>query len=185
MSTQVQTKVKLETSIWNNLILEFIFYINEKQAFLQEKIIEIQEFGINIGEKITNHILSFGNKSKLEEQDVIKFISNDVFSYIYKPTSKTLSNNKKTYMFEVDDLPIIVPYINDKVPSQKNEVFIDLILQVYCGIIKGCLKIFDLESIVSSNYKYDILYHNLISSKRHESNPITFTIYILQVAVQI
>ena len=116
----------------------------------------------------------------MEEHDAIKFISHDVFNFIFKPVSKTLSNNKKTYIYEMDEFPILYPFIIDKDITTQNTEIIDLIMNYYAGMIKGGLKVLDIESIVTGSFRYDVLYKNISLQSKAEQYPLMFTINILQ-----
>jgi hypothetical protein len=174
-------KEKININFWNLIILESIKYINNKQLQALDKQQEIQELGLKVGEKSTNLLLSnIGGKIKMEEHDAIKFISHDVLNFIFKPASKTSSKSKNTYIYEMDEFPILYPFIIDKDVSMQNTEIIDLILNYYAGIIKGGLKVLNIESIVTGSFKYDVLYKNTSLQSKADQYPLRFTITILQ-----
>lgn len=173
---------KLPINSINLLVFETIKYIQNKKLTNREKLIEIDMFGQQLGEKVMNYLLvNLIKKDSLDKNNCINFISNEFWSFIFsKPVTKlSVSNNNKMFFFEVEEINIFIPLVSNK--QQNNEEFSNFenILVFISGIIKGALKLFNIESIVVGSFKYDILYQSVINQVRADKYPFNFNINIL------
>lgn len=169
------------------VVFETIKYINSKNITPREKLAQMEEFGLRIGERIVNFLMNkIGGKSKMETEEIIKFISNKVWQYVFpKPVNKVQTNKKGFYFYEVDDIYLFYPLVRDKEPTTEDMVIADYILTFLSGMIKGSLSVFNIESIVNGVCKFDILYTELLFGFEKGKNegstifPFQFNIMIL------
>jgi hypothetical protein len=174
-------KASISSTTLNLIVYETIKYIKSKNISNREKILQIEEFGLKIGDKIVNYLLnSLGGKTKMEEEEIVQFIAKEVWQYIFtKPVAAKSFNRKGVYNFEVDDLQLFTPLIQNKDQSINDVTSFEFLLSYITGIIKGCLLSFNIQSLVSSQYRYDVLYTNIRGQNKSDKYPFSFTITIL------
>ena len=175
----------IHNSIFNLMIYEVVKYIHSKNITPKDKIIQLEEFGFQIGERIVNFILNKqGGKNKLESDEIIRFVSKEVWSFIFpNPIPKVTTNKKGHFFYEVDDINLFYSIVREKQPTTEDVVISEYIISFLCGVIKGALKVFDLESIVNGQIKFDLVYNDLLSkgfgttSTEQTIKPYVFTIF--------
>lgn len=153
----------LNNSTFKLIIFEMIKYIDSKNIQPKEKLSQLEESGMRVGERIVNLILNkLGGKNKLETKDVIMFISNKVWNYIFpKQVSKIHSNSKGGFFFYIDEIYLFTSLVRSREPNKDDMIIFDYILTFLSGVIKGSLQVFEINSLVNGICKYDILYNEL------------------------
>ena len=156
-------------SIFHMLTLETINYILKKTNIdSKQKLIEIEEIGNHLGERIANHLqnnnsLTGTNSStKMEVDDVMKFLGRDVWLFLFgKQIAKLQTNRKGTFLIDVEELKFHHSLISEKTPLQ--EEILENILAFVSGIIKGVLGAFNIECNVTAGFKSQVIVANLLS----------------------
>lgn len=176
-----ETKGQVPNISFSLLVYETIKYINSKNILPRDKLIEIEEFGSRIGERIVNLLLNqtTGVKAKMETHDIIKFIGNQVWEFIFpKPISKISTNKNDVYIFEINEINLFIPVVRDKEPTTEDMVLADFLLNFLSGMIKGALQVFEVEALVNGSFKFDVLYKDLVEGKR-DSAAFSFNLTLL------
>ena len=110
----------IQDSVFLLMTYESIKYILSKQIEKKEKKDEIEELGINFGEKATNHLMNNNvnegnNNSKKITDYILIFITRNVWEYIFKDENRKLKSDKKgVYYINSGDLKLYNYLITNK-----------------------------------------------------------------------
>ncbi len=146
------------------MVNESIQYIFSKKLDKKTQKQEIEELGIQLGEKVTNNLLNT-DKSRvtLEKNSVynyFQFITKNVWEFIFQDQNCQLTkeNEGANYLITSGDIKLYNYLVTEK--GNQNDPKLEAILNFICGIIKGALNVFNIECIVTpnvSNYSKQIV----------------------------
>ena len=174
----------IKDSVFLLMTYESIKYILSKQIEKKEKKDEIEELGINFGEKATNHLMNnnvnegYNNSKKITDYILI-FITRNVWEYIFKDENRKLKSDKKgVYYINSGDLKLYNYLITNK--DFQNDEILESIIWFISGILRGALLAFNIESLVTGSVK---LWTNDDSDSKNKINEsylvFTFAINIV------
>ncbi len=174
----------IQDSVFLLMTYESIKYILSKQIEKKEKKDEIEELGINFGEKATNHLMNNNvnegnNNSKKITDYILIFITRNVWEYIFKDENRKLKSDKKgVYYINSGDLKLYNYLITNK--DFQNDEILESIIWFISGILRGALLAFNIESLVTGSVK---LWTNDDSDSKNKINEsylvFTFAINIV------
>ena len=174
----------IQDSVFLLMKYESIKYILSKQIEKKEKKDEIEELGINFGEKATNHLMNNNvnegnNNSKKITDYILIFITRNVWEYIFKDENRKLKSDKKgVYYINSGDLKLYNYLITNK--DFQNDEILESIIWFISGILRGALLAFNIESLVTGSVK---LWTNDDSDSKNKINEsylvFTFAINIV------
>ena len=174
----------IQDSVFLLMTYESIKYILSKQIEKKEKKDEIEELGINFGEKATNHLMTNNvnegnNNSKKITDYILIFITRNVWEYIFKDENRKLKSDKKgVYYINSGDLKLYNYLITNK--DFQNDEILESIIWFISGILRGALLAFNIESLVTGSVK---LWTNDDSDSKNKINEsylvFTFAINIV------
>ena len=147
----------IQDSVFLLMTYESIKYILSKQIEKKEKKDEIEELGINFGEKATNHLMNNNvnegnNNSKKITDYILIFITRNVWEYIFKDENRKLKSDKKgVYYINSGDLKLYNYLITNK--DFQNDEILESIIWFISGILRGALLAFNIESLVTGSTK--------------------------------
>ena len=147
----------IQDSVFLLMTYESIKYILSKQIEKKEKKDEIEELGINFGEKATNHLMNNNvnegnNNSKKITDYILIFITRNVWEYIFKDENRKLKSDKKgVYYINSGDLKLYNYLITNK--DFQNDEILESIIWFISGILRGALLAFNIESLVTGTTK--------------------------------
>ena len=151
----MQTQENVCDSLFILLVNESIQYVFSKQLDKKSQKQEIEELGIQLGEKVTNNLLNT-DKSRvtLEKNSVynyFQFITKNVWEFIFQDQNCQLTkeNEGANYLITSGDIKLYNYLVTEK--GNQNDAKLEAILNFICGIIKGALNVFNIECIVSPN----------------------------------
>ena len=151
----MQSQQDVYDSLFILMVNESIQYIFSKKLDKKTQKQEIEELGIQLGEKVTNNLLNT-DKSRvtLEKNSVynyFQFITKNVWEFIFQDQNCQLTkeNEGANYLITSGDIKLYNYLVTEK--GNQNDVKLEAILNFICGIIKGALNVFNIECIVSPN----------------------------------
>ena len=148
---------EIQDSSFILLVYESINYILSKKIEKKEKNEQIEQLGINLGEKVT-HFLMNDPKNDSEKfigsDNILNLIFNEVWYFIFKNKNNFL-NKEQTgiYKFTCSNFKLYNYLIVDR--SFKLDEKLNAILKFSCGILKGALNAFNIDSLINYNIKDD------------------------------
>ena len=151
----MQSQQDVYDSLFILMANESIQYIFSKKLDKKTQKQEIEELGIQLGEKVTNNLLN-SDKSRvtLEKNSVynyFQFITKNVWEFIFQDQNCQLTkeNEGANYLITSGDIKLYNYLVTEK--GNQNDAKLEAILNFICGIIKGALNVFNIECIVSPN----------------------------------
>ena len=151
----MQSQQDVYDSLFILMVNESIQYIFSKKLDKKTQKQEIEELGIQLGEKVTNNLLNT-DKSRvtLEKNSVynyFQFITKNVWEFIFQDQNcqVTKENEGANYLITSGDIKLYNYLVTEK--GNQNDAKLEAILNFICGIIKGALNVFNIECIVSPN----------------------------------
>ena len=151
----MQSQQDVYDSLFILMVNESIQYIFSKKLDKKTQKQEIEELGIQLGEKVTNNLLNT-DKSRvtLEKNSVynyFQFITKNVWEFIFQDQNCQLTkeNDGANYLITSGDIKLYNYLVTEK--GNQNDAKLEAILNFICGIIKGALNVFNIECIVSPN----------------------------------
>ena len=151
----MQSQQDVYDSLFILLVNESIKYVFSKKLDKKAQKQEIEELGIQLGEKVTNNLLN-SDKSRviLEKNSVdnyFQFITKCVWEFIFQDSNCQLTkeNEGANYLITSGDIKLYNYLVTEK--GNQNDQKLEAILNFICGIIKGALNVFNIECIVSPN----------------------------------
>ena len=151
----MQSQQDVYDSLFILMVNESIQYIFSKKLDKKTQKQEIEELGIQLGEKVTNNLLNT-DKSRvtLEKNSVynyFQFITKNVWEFIFQDQNCQLTkeNEGANYLITSGDIKLYNYLVTEK--GNQNDAKLEAILNFICGIIKGALNVFNIECIVSPN----------------------------------
>ena len=151
----MQSQQDVYDSLFILMVNESIQYIFSKKLDKKTQKQEIEELGIQLGEKVTNNLLN-SDKSRvtLEKNSVynyFQFITKNVWEFIFQDQNCQLTkeNEGANYLITSGDIKLYNYLVTEK--GNQNDAKLEAILNFICGIIKGALNVFNIECIVSPN----------------------------------
>ena len=153
-------------TIFHFMIFETLNYIIKKENIeIKEKLLQIDELGCHLGERITNHLLNKNNMStntKMEVDEILKFLGRDVWLFIFnKQITKLQTNRKGTFLIDCDELKFHHSLITEK--NGPTDI-LEHTLCLISGIIKGVLNTFNYESNVNATFKLGPIINLLLNN---------------------
>jgi hypothetical protein len=151
----MQSQQDVYDSLFILLVNESIQYVFSKNLDKKSQKQEIEELGIQLGEKVTNNLLnSDKSRATLEKNSVdnyFQFISKNVWEFIFQDSNCQLTkeNEGANYLITSGDIKLYNYLVTEK--GNQNDQKLEAILNFICGIIKGALNVFNIECIVSPN----------------------------------
>ena len=151
----MQSQQDVYDSLFIFLVNESIQYVFSKNLDKKTQKQEIEELGIQLGEKVTNNLLnSDKSRATLEKNSVdnyFQFISKNVWEFIFQDSNCQLTkeNEGANYLITSGDIKLYNYLVTEK--GNQNDQKLEAILNFICGIIKGALNVFNIECIVSPN----------------------------------
>ena len=149
----MQSQQDVYDSLFILMVNESIQYIFSKKLDKKTQKQEIEELGIQLGEKVTNNLLNT-DKSRvtLEKNSVynyFQFITKNVWEFIFQDQNCQLTkeNEGANYLITSGDIKLYNYLVTEK--GNQNDAKLEAILNFICGIIKGALNVFNIECIVS------------------------------------
>ena len=174
----------IQDSVFLLMTYESINYILSKNIEKKEKKDEIEELGINFGEKATNHLMNNNvnegsNVSMKVTDNILAFIAREVWIYIFKDENRKLKSDKKgVYYILSGDIKLYNFLITEK--NSENNEKLEAIIWFISGILRGALLAFNIESLVTGSVK---LWTNDDSDSKNKINEsylvFTFAINIV------
>jgi len=157
----MQNQDKIQDSFFILLTAESIKYILNKNIEKKMKKTQIEELGIQLGEKESNQIMNdknfkfdnYDNKySKLIKS--MATLQDIIWINIFRMDNFQLKtdNNKDIFYIYTGDIKLYNYLYTEKGMNQKDEI-LDAILWFICGVIKGTAKVFNIECIINSNVR--------------------------------
>ena len=151
----MQSQQDVYDSLFILMVNESIQYIFSKKLDKKTQKQEIEELGIQLGEKVTNNLLNT-DKSRvtLEKNSVynyFQFITKNVWEFIFQDQNCQLTKEDEgaNYLITSGDIKLYNYLVTEK--GNQNDAKLEAILNFICGIIKGALNVFNIECIVSPN----------------------------------
>ena len=160
----MQSQQDVYDSLFILMINESIQYVFSKNLDKKAQKQEIEELGIQLGEKVTNNLLNTDkSRSTLDKNSVdnyFQFITKNVWEFIFQDSNCQLSkeNEGANYLITSGDIKLYNYLVTEK--GNQNDPKLEAILNFICGIIKGALNVFNIECIVTpnvSNYSKQIV----------------------------
>ena len=160
----MQSQQDVYDSIFILMVNESIQYVFSKNLDKKAQKQEIEELGIQLGEKVTNNLLNTDkSRSTLDKNSVdnyFQFITKNVWEFIFQDSNCQLSkeNEGANYLITSGDIKLYNYLVTEK--GNQNDPKLEAILNFICGIIKGALNVFNIECIVTpnvSNYSKQIV----------------------------
>ena len=160
----MQSQQDVYDSLFILMVNESIQYIFSKNLDKKAQKQEIEELGIQLGEKVTNNLLNTDkSRSTLDKNSVdnyFQFITKNVWEFIFQDSNCQLSkeNEGANYLITSGDIKLYNYLVTEK--GNQNDPKLEAILNFICGIIKGALNVFNIECIVTpnvSNYSKQIV----------------------------
>ena len=160
----MQSQQDVYDSLFILMVNESIQYVFSKNLDKKAQKQEIEELGIQLGEKVTNNLLnSDKSRSTLDKNSVdnyFQFITKNVWEFIFQDSNCQLSkeNEGANYLITSGDIKLYNYLVTEK--GNQNDPKLEAILNFICGIIKGALNVFNIECIVTpnvSNYSKQIV----------------------------
>ena len=151
----MQSQQDVYDSLFILLVNESIQYVFSKNLDKKSQKQEIEELGIQLGEKVTNNLLnSDKSRATLEKNSVdnyFQFITKCVWEFIFQDSNCQLTkeNEGANYLITSGDIKLYNYLVTEK--GNQNDQKLEAILNFICGIIKGALNVFNIECIVSPN----------------------------------
>jgi len=156
----MQNQNKIQDSFFILLAAESIKYILNKNIEKKIKKTQIEELGIQLGEKESNQVMNdknfkFENDNKYSK--IIKSmasIQDIIWNNIFKMENFQLKtdNNKNIFYIYTGDIKLYNFLYTEKGMNQKNEV-LEAILWFIGGIIKGTANVFNIECIINAQVR--------------------------------
>ena len=151
----MQSQQDVFDSLFILLVNESIQYVFSKKLDKKAQKQEIEELGIQLGEKVTNNLLN-SDKSRvtLEKNSIdnyFQFITKSVWEFIFQDSNCQLTkeNEGANYLITSGDIKLYNYLVTEK--GNQNDPKLEAILNFICGILKGALNVFNIECIVSPN----------------------------------
>ena len=151
----MQSQQDVYDSLFILLVNESIKYVFSKKLDKKAQKQEIEELGIQLGEKVTNNLLN-SDKSRviLEKNSVdnyFQFITKCVWEFIFQDSNCQLTkeNEGANYLITSGDIKLYNYLVTEK--GNQNDPKLEAILTYICGILKGALNVFNIECIVTPN----------------------------------
>ena len=147
----------IQDSVFLLMTYESINYILSKNIEKKEKKDEIEELGMNLGEKVTNHLMNNNvnegsNVSMKVTDNILAFIAREVWIYIFKDENRKLKSDKKgVYYILSGDIKLYNFLITEK--NSENNEKLEAIIWFISGILRGALLAFNIESLVTGSTK--------------------------------
>ena len=160
----MQSQQDVYDSLFILMVNESIQYVFSKNLDKKAQKQEIEEVGIQLGEKVTNNLLNIDkSRSTLDKNSVdnyFQFITKNVWEFIFQDSNCQLSkeNEGANYLITSGDIKLYNYLVTEK--GNQNDPKLEAILNFICGIIKGALNVFNIECIVTpnvSNYSKQIV----------------------------
>ena len=160
----MQSQQDVYDSLFILMVNESIQYVFSKNLDKKAQKQEIEELGIQLGEKVTNNLLNTDkSRSTLDKNSVdnyFQFITKNVWEFIFQDSNCQLSkeNEGANYLITSGDIKLYNFLVTEK--GNQNDPKLEAILNFICGIIKGALNVFNIECIVTpnvSNYSKQIV----------------------------
>ena len=160
----MQSQQDVYDSLFILMVNESIQYVFSKNLDKKAQKQEIEELGIQLGEKVTNNLLNTDkSRSTLDKNSVdnyFQFITKNVWEFIFQDSNCQLSkeNEGANYLITSGDIKLYNYLVTEK--GNQNDPKLEAILNFICGIIKGALNVFNIECIVTpnvSNYSKQIV----------------------------
>ena len=160
----MQSQQDVYDSLFILMVNESIQYVFSKNLDKKAQKQEIEELGIQLGEKVTNNLLNLDkSRSTLDKNSVdnyFQFITKNVWELIFQDSNCQLSkeNEGANYLITSGDIKLYNYLVTEK--GNQNDPKLEAILNFICGIIKGALNVFNIECIVTpnvSNYSKQIV----------------------------
>ena len=160
----MQSQQDVYDSLFILMVNESIQYVFSKNLDKKAQKQEIEELGIQLGEKVTNNLLNTDkSRSTLDKNSVdnyFQFITKNVWEFIFQDSNCQLSkeNEGANYLITSGDIKLYNYLVTEK--GNQNDTKLEAILNFICGIIKGALNVFNIECIVTpnvSNYSKQIV----------------------------
>ena len=160
----MQSQQDVYDSLFILMVNESIQYVFSKNLDKKAQKQEIEELGIQLGEKVTNNLLNTDkSRSTLDKNSVdnyFQFITKNVWEFIFQDSNCQLSkeNEGANYLITSGDIKLYNYLVTEK--GNQNDPKLEAILNFICGIIKGALNVFYFLCIVTpnvSNYSKQIV----------------------------
>ena len=151
----MQSQQDVYDSLFILMVNESIQYVFSKNLDKKAQKQEIEELGIQLGEKVTNNLLNTDkSRATLDKNSVdnyFQFITKNVWEFIFQDSNCQLSkeNEGANYLITSGDIKLYNYLVTEK--GNQNDAKLEAILNFICGIIKGALNVFNIECIVSPN----------------------------------
>ena len=151
----MQSQQDVYDSLFILMVNESIQYVFSKNLDKKAQKQEIEELGIQLGEKVTNNLLNTDkSRSTLDKNSVdnyFQFITKNLWEFIFQDSNCQLSkeNEGANYLITSGDIKLYNYLVTEK--GNQNDPKLEAILNFICGIIKGALNVFNIECIVSPN----------------------------------
>ena len=151
----MQSQQDVYDSLFILMVNESIQYVFSKNLDKKAQKQEIEELGIQLGEKVTNNLLNIDkSRSTLDKNSVdnyFQFITKNVWEFIFQDSNCQLSkeNEGANYLITSGDIKLYNYLVTEK--GNQNDPKLEAILNFICGILKGALNVFNIECIVSPN----------------------------------
>ena len=151
----MQSQQDVFDSLFILMVNESIQYVFSKNLDKKAQKQEIEELGIQLGEKVTNNLLNTDkSRSTLDKNSVdnyFQFITKNVWEFIFQDSNCQLSkeNEGANYLITSGDIKLYNYLVTEK--GNQNDPKLEAILNFICGIIKGALNVFNIECIVTPN----------------------------------
>ena len=151
----MQSQQDVYDSLFIFLVNESIQYVFSKNLDKKAQKQEIEELGIQLGEKVTNNLLNTDkSRATLDKNSVdnyFQFITKNVWEFIFQDSNCQLSkeNEGANYLITSGDIKLYNYLVTEK--GNQNDPKLEAILNFICGIIKGALNVFNIECIVTPN----------------------------------
>ena len=137
------------------MVNESIQYIFSKKLDKKSQKQEIEEWGFQLGEKVTNNLLNTDNNKISSDTNsteiFFQFITQNVWEFIFKDKYCTLTkeNDGSNFIINSGDIRLYNYLVTEK--GSQNDPKLEAILNFISGIIKGALNVFNIECIVIPN----------------------------------
>ena len=151
----MQSQQDVYDSLFILMVNESIQYVFSKNLDKKAQKQEIEELGIQLGEKVTNNLLNTDkSRATLDKNSVdnyFQFITKNVWEFIFQDSNCQLSkeNEGANYLITSGDIKLYNYLVTEK--GNQNDPKLEAILNFICGIIKGALNVFNIECIVTPN----------------------------------
>jgi hypothetical protein len=146
---------EIHDSVFLLMAYESIKYILSKKIEKKEKNEEIEKLGMNLGEKITNFLMNDSQRDSdyfIDSKKILIFIAEDVWDFIFKDKNiKLIEDQKGIFYIYSGDIKLYNFLIVDK--NYKLDEKSNAVIKFICGILKGALNAFNIDSLITSNVK--------------------------------